>query len=155
AADTIITVHGMLQSLARLSNTYCLEQAAAESYALADETNDTGDEDEKQQDGTAKSETSFVSTEGKPQQQEQNRDYRNSNRKNGMRAIGTVFRPLTLGVLSAASVVMEAREMKTTVDKIRNGSPCSKASNVKAIAQDVDSFPTTNDLAKECAHYFD
>jgi hypothetical protein len=49
---------------------------------------------------------------------------------------------------------MEAREMKTTVDKIRNGSPCSKANNVKNIAQDVDLFPTTHDLAKECVHYF-
>jgi hypothetical protein len=148
AADTIITVHGMLKSLARLSQQYCLEQAAAAQYAAADETqeNDAGDD-------TGNTPGSQEETK-QPDQRRPNSEFQNSSRKNWIRATSTVIRPLTFGVLSAASVVMEAREMKTTVDKIRNGSPCSKANNVKNIAQDVDLFPTTHDLAKECVHYF-
>jgi hypothetical protein len=49
---------------------------------------------------------------------------------------------------------MEAREMKTTIDKIRNGSPCMKASFIQSISTDVDSFPSTNVLSEECRHYF-
>ena len=50
---------------------------------------------------------------------------------------------------------MEAREMKAFVTKIQKGSSLDKAANLRKVAQDIDKFPATNILARECLRYFE
>uniref|UniRef100_A0A6U6LAX8 PDZ domain-containing protein n=1 Tax=Odontella aurita TaxID=265563 RepID=A0A6U6LAX8_9STRA len=59
------------------------------------------------------------------------------------------------GALSAATVVLEAREMSTTIKRIRNGNPCEKADFVRCIKCDLSELPDTNVLADECERYFE
>eukprot|EP00567_Pseudictyota_dubia_P018081 CAMPEP_0197438818 /NCGR_PEP_ID=MMETSP1175-20131217/5708_1 /TAXON_ID=1003142 /ORGANISM="Triceratium dubium, Strain CCMP147" /LENGTH=577 /DNA_ID=CAMNT_0042968619 /DNA_START=191 /DNA_END=1924 /DNA_ORIENTATION=+ len=58
------------------------------------------------------------------------------------------------GALSAASVVIEAREMSTTIKNIRNGNPCEKAELIRCIKDDLAELPDTSILAEECERYF-
>jgi hypothetical protein len=58
-----------------------------------------------------------------------------------------VVKPLTAGALSAISILTEGRELKVTVDKIRAGSPCEKAKQLRVIAENVDCQVTTDALS--------
>lgn len=74
--------------------------------------------------------------------------------RNWTRATANALKPLTAGALSAASVIMEAREMRTTVEKIRTGHPCEKAEALRAIREEMSTFPSTSLVSKECQKYF-
>ena len=56
------------------------------------------------------------------------------------------IKPLTAGVLSALSIVSEAREMKSTLDKIKAGNPCDKADNLRDIYHSMGELVETNEL---------
>lgn len=58
------------------------------------------------------------------------------------------------GALSAATVVLEAREMSTTIRRIRSGNPCEKADFIRLIHGDLSELPETGVLAEECERYF-
>jgi hypothetical protein len=79
----------------------------------------------------------------------QNPQYRNK-----IRATANALKPLTAGALSAASVVMEAREMRNTLDKINAGSPCEKAESLRKIAREMDRLPSTTLLAEVAPRFF-
>lgn len=74
--------------------------------------------------------------------------------RNWTRATMNVLKPLTAGALSAASLVMEAKELQSTVQKVRAGNPCAKAETLKTIQRDIARLPETNFVAKECRKYF-
>jgi hypothetical protein len=59
------------------------------------------------------------------------------------------------GALSAAVLVLEANAIHSTLKEIRNGSPCEKASRIRAIADEVKNkdLPTTTELDEECKAY--
>lgn len=59
------------------------------------------------------------------------------------------LKPLTMGALSAVSIVTEAREMKRAVDKIRAGNPCDKAERLLAIKEEMQHIPYTEDLSHQ------
>lgn len=58
-------------------------------------------------------------------------------------------KPLTLGALSAVSIVTEAREMKSTVDKIRAGNPCDKAKRLREIKEEAGNNIPTDILSSQ------
>jgi hypothetical protein len=59
------------------------------------------------------------------------------------------LKPLTMGALSAVSIVTEAREMKRAVDKIRAGNPCDKAERLLTIKVEMEQIPHTEDLSHQ------
>jgi hypothetical protein len=59
------------------------------------------------------------------------------------------IKPLTAGALSAISIVAEAREMKNTVQKIREGNQCEKAERLAGIKEEVKTIPSTDDLSNQ------
>jgi len=82
------------------------------------------------------------------------RDYASSSTRNWTRATANALKPLTAGALSAASVVMEAREMKNAVEKIRAGSPCSKAESLRALRSELERLPATSVVARDARKLF-
>ena len=76
--------------------------------------------------------------------------------QNWTRAASNAIKPLTAGALSAASVVMEAREMKNSIQHLRSGSPCDRAEELRRIEKEVGSglFPATEVVADECKNIF-
>jgi len=74
--------------------------------------------------------------------------------QNWSRAASNAIKPLTAGALSAASVVMEAREMKNSIQHLRSGSPCERAEELRRIEKEVGLFPATDVVADECKKYF-
>jgi len=75
-------------------------------------------------------------------------------KKNWTRAASTALRPLTMGALSAFSVVYEAREMRSTLDKIKAGSPSEKAATLRQVGSEIDKFPGTTALSQSCRKFF-
>ncbi|CAJ1954690.1 unnamed protein product [Cylindrotheca closterium] len=59
------------------------------------------------------------------------------------------LKPLTAGALSAVSIFTEAREMKSTVAKIRAGNPCEKAERLKQVKENVPFLPKTDILSNQ------
>lgn len=57
------------------------------------------------------------------------------------------------GALAAATVVLEARSLGTTVKAIREGSPCEKAEALKKIKEEIPSLADTSELDQECESY--
>ena len=76
--------------------------------------------------------------------------------QNWTRAASNAIKPLTAGALSAASMVMEAREMKNSIQHLRSGSPCDRAEELRRIEKEVGSglFPATDVVADECKNIF-
>jgi len=74
-----------------------------------------------------------------------------STRLHWTRATMNTLKPLTAGTLSAVSIVTEAREMKSVVQKIRAGSPCEKAQVLNKIKDEVAYLPETSTLAEYLA----
>lgn len=64
------------------------------------------------------------------------------------------FVPLAGGVLSAASLVVEANEIKATLARMNEGSPCEKSEQIKEIASEVDRMPDAALIAGECRRVF-
>ena len=65
------------------------------------------------------------------------------------RAATHALKPLTGGALSAFSIVAEAREMRTTVQKIHAGNPCDKAQTIATIKEEVQKLPATSDIGNQ------
>ena len=55
--------------------------------------------------------------------------------------------------LSAATIVMEAKNMNDTLESLRAGSPCEKADQLRQIKKEIDRLPSTNDISEECDSY--
>ena len=65
------------------------------------------------------------------------------------------FIPLAGGLLSAACLVVEGRELKKTMQRIREGNPCAMAEQVRSIADELDMLPDSTILAAECRRVFE
>ena len=57
------------------------------------------------------------------------------------------------GALSAATILLEARTMSSTMEQIRAGNPCDKANTIRAIAKELPMLPTTKEIDDECQIY--
>jgi len=57
------------------------------------------------------------------------------------------------GVLSAATMVLEARELKNTIQQIKAGNPCEKAELLRKIKAELDGFPATSIVDGMCQSY--
>jgi hypothetical protein len=134
-ADTIIVLHGMVNSISRLTD-------ISEEEALQQEDNN-GTENAS---GAASTRTA-------------NRFNKNADetgsRRNWTRATANALKPLTAGALSAASVVMEAREIKATVEKMQAGNPCAKADFLREIGKEIHTIPSTDEVSKEIQKFLD
>jgi len=60
---------------------------------------------------------------------------------------------IACGVLSAATIVMEAKNMNDTLKTLRAGSPCEKAQMLREIKKQVALLPDTKVMAEECEIY--
>lgn len=65
------------------------------------------------------------------------------------------FIPIAGGILSAACVVVEGKELKKTVSKINEGNPCAKAEQIRSIRDEIDKFPDSSVIADECRRVFE
>jgi len=65
------------------------------------------------------------------------------------------FIPIAGGLLSAACVVVEGKELKKTVSKINEGNPCAKAEQIRSIRDEMDRFPDSSVIADECRRVFE
>jgi hypothetical protein len=57
------------------------------------------------------------------------------------------------GTLSAAILVLEARNMSTTIQAMQSGSPCEKAERLREIRDEVSEIPDTASLDQEIESY--
>lgn len=57
------------------------------------------------------------------------------------------------GALSAAVLVMEANAIQSTIKSMNEGSPCDKANTLRRVIEEIEDFPSTNDLDEECQAY--
>ena len=125
-ANTIFVLHGMVRSILRLV-------PSAEKIIYGDG-----------KDGQSQTDRSLQSVGGGTGKWTQN----------WSRAASNAIKPLTAGALSAASVVMEAREMKNSIKHLRDGSPCERAEELRRIEKEIGQLPTTDVVADECKKYF-
>ena len=65
------------------------------------------------------------------------------------------FIPIAGGLLSAACVVVEGKELKKTVSKINEGNPCAKAEQIRSIRDEMTKFPDSSVIADECRRVFE
>jgi len=63
------------------------------------------------------------------------------------------FARFASGALSAAMLVFEAKCMTNTIQSIRAGNPCEKAELLRKLKDELDGFPTTRRLDEECENY--
>ena len=59
------------------------------------------------------------------------------------------------GVLSVTTIILEAKNMTDTLEKMKQGNRCEKADVILAIKAEVDKLPDTSLIAKECESYLD
>jgi len=65
------------------------------------------------------------------------------------------FIPLAGGLLSAVSVFYESKELKKTLQRMDEGNPCEKASQVRSIGDELHMLPDSEVLSGECYRLFD
>lgn len=65
------------------------------------------------------------------------------------------FVPIAGGLLSAVSVFYESKELKKTLQQMDAGSPCEKASRVRAIRDELPMLPDSELLSSECRRLLD
>lgn len=65
------------------------------------------------------------------------------------------FIPIAGGLLSAASIVVEGKELKRTLSKINEGNPCAKAEQIRLIRDEMVKFPDSSAIAEECRRVFE
>ena len=58
------------------------------------------------------------------------------------------------GALSAATLVLEARELRRTLDQMEQGNPCAKAVAVRKVLARMDHLPSTSTVQRTCETYF-
>ena len=59
------------------------------------------------------------------------------------------------GVLSAACVVVEGRELKKTLERISEGNPCEMAEQIRTIKEELNMLPDSSLISAECKRVFD
>ena len=64
------------------------------------------------------------------------------------------FIPIAGGLLSAASVFYESKELKRTLQRMEEGSPCEKAQQVRSIRDDLVMLPESDVISGECRRLF-
>lgn len=57
--------------------------------------------------------------------------------------------------LSAATIILEAKNMNDTLESLQAGSPCEKAQILRQIKKEVDQLPATKIIADECESYLE
>ena len=57
------------------------------------------------------------------------------------------------GALSAATLVLEARELRRTLDQMEKGNPCEKAESLRKVHAGVEKLPSPNKVARTCRIY--
>ena len=57
------------------------------------------------------------------------------------------------GALSAATLVLEARELTKTVEQIRQGNPCEKAAELRKMHAQLERLPSTSTVDAMCQSY--
>jgi guanyl-specific ribonuclease Sa len=57
------------------------------------------------------------------------------------------------GALSAATLVLEARELRRTLDQIEKGHPCEKAELLRKIHGNLENLPSRNKVRRTCRSY--
>ena len=57
------------------------------------------------------------------------------------------------GALSAATLVLEARELRRTLDQMEQGNPCTKAVEVRKVLARLDHLPLTSTVQRTCETY--
>eukprot|EP00585_Thalassiosira_rotula_P006131 CAMPEP_0196140634 /NCGR_PEP_ID=MMETSP0910-20130528/7470_1 /TAXON_ID=49265 /ORGANISM="Thalassiosira rotula, Strain GSO102" /LENGTH=741 /DNA_ID=CAMNT_0041401527 /DNA_START=57 /DNA_END=2282 /DNA_ORIENTATION=+ len=70
-------------------------------------------------------------------------------------ASGARFIPIAGGLLSAACIVVEGRELKKTLSRINEGNPCEKAEQVRSIRDEIGMLPDSSVIAAECHRVFE
>eukprot|EP00580_Thalassiosira_gravida_P018800 CAMPEP_0201672050 /NCGR_PEP_ID=MMETSP0494-20130426/31341_1 /ASSEMBLY_ACC=CAM_ASM_000839 /TAXON_ID=420259 /ORGANISM="Thalassiosira gravida, Strain GMp14c1" /LENGTH=740 /DNA_ID=CAMNT_0048153581 /DNA_START=81 /DNA_END=2303 /DNA_ORIENTATION=- len=70
-------------------------------------------------------------------------------------ASGARFIPIAGGLLSAACIVVEGRELKKTLSRISEGNPCEKAEQVRSIRDEIGMLPDSSVIAAECHRVFE
>ena len=70
-------------------------------------------------------------------------------------ASGARFIPIAGGLLSAACVVVEGKELKKTVARINEGNPCAKAEQIRSIRDEIEKFPDSSIIADDCRRVFE
>lgn len=64
------------------------------------------------------------------------------------------FIPIAGGLLSAASVFYESKELKRTLQRMEEGNPCEKAQQVRSIREDIVMLPDSDVISGECRRLF-
>ena len=57
------------------------------------------------------------------------------------------------GALSAATLVLEARELRRTLDQMEQGNPCAKAEAVRQVHAGLEQLPSTSKVQRTCESY--
>ncbi|KAL9187866.1 hypothetical protein ACHAXT_006244 [Thalassiosira profunda] len=65
------------------------------------------------------------------------------------------FIPIAGGLLSAACIYVEGKELKRTMSNIKEGNPCAKAEQVRTIKEELAMLPDSSVIAAECKRVFD
>lgn len=64
------------------------------------------------------------------------------------------FIPIAGGLLSAACIFVEGRELKRTLSRIKEGNPCAMAEQVRSIRDELHMLPNSSLIAVECSRVF-
>jgi hypothetical protein len=142
-ADRILTLHSIVTSIAQLpgimDHRIMMREEEKMFHPQHQHEQDEGDDD----GGKFKSTVQSTITLSNPSRDE------DQSQLHWTRTAMNGLKPLTMGALSAVSIVTEAREMKRAVDKIRAGNPCDKAERLLAVKDDIKHIPNTEDLAHQ------
>jgi len=65
------------------------------------------------------------------------------------------FIPVAGGVLSAACMVVEGKELKTTLSRISEGNLSAKADRIRTIREELPHLPDSSLIAEECRRVFE
>ena len=65
------------------------------------------------------------------------------------------FIPIAGGLISAACVYVEGKELKRTLERISEGNPCAMAEQVRSIRDELDMIPDSSLIADECRRLFE
>jgi hypothetical protein len=139
-ADRILTLHSIVSSIAQLPG-------VMDHRLMMREERERQLQQREEEDGNAEgagqpSDQRTIALRNQIQDEDQSRLHWTRTAMNGLK-------PLTMGALSAVSIVTEAREMKRAVDKIRAGNPCDKAERLLTVKDDIKHIPNTEDLAHQ------
>jgi len=103
--------------------------------------------------------TSSVESGGMLVEMQLTKELRNSHTRTGVQRATTnamkVFQAASVAcvALNAATIVLEAKNMSDTLESLRAGSPCEKATTLRKVKQEISKLPSTKVIADECESY--